>query len=102
MGTTAFNMSGSLDNYRLGLQAKMARMFEREMNRIINEYQDKLREALVDVATGYTCEIVSTVEDYDDTRRVIVEVKWPNDETKDSTDEVGYTLQEGQSRLDQT
>jgi hypothetical protein len=44
-----------------------------------------MREALVDVATGYTCEIVSYMEDYSKEQRIIVEVNWPNEEKNTET-----------------
>jgi len=75
-------MSESLDNYTQLIQTKMNSMFDRQMNRIINDYQDKLREALVDIASGYACELITRVEDYDHKQSITVELRWPNDEAK--------------------
>jgi hypothetical protein len=77
--SSKFNITDSLGNYTRVIQQKMAVMFERQMNRIINEYQDKMREALVEIATGYTCDIAAHMDDYANEQKITVEVKWPND-----------------------
>jgi hypothetical protein len=76
----------------------MARVFEREMNNIIYEYQQKMQTILVKTATEYSMDIVERVDDFARSKKIIVEVKWPDAETKHSDDEVESPLQEGEVR----
>jgi hypothetical protein len=86
MAFASFNATDAMARYKNILQRKMAKMFEREMNRIIYDYQERLRSVLVDIATGYTCEVVAEDDVMNQQTRLIVEVRWPDDkETSDET-----------------
>jgi len=89
MVSSKFNVSAALKNYEDLIVRKMTMEFERQMNRIINEYQDKLRETLVDIATGYAVCLHDEIDDYGNERKLTVEVKWPNETTEDSDEGVG-------------
>ena len=90
MATTAtFDITSSVDKYKAMMLRKMARMFEREMNRVINEYQEKLRDKLVDIATGYACEVVAEHDDFRQQTKFVVEVRWPDGEGEATDPEAG-------------
>jgi phage portal protein BeeE len=85
-------------NFERIIVRKMEMQFERQMNRLINKYEQELRDQLVDVASGYTIQLVDEIDDYQSERRIRVEIKWPDDKTEDGDDEVESTLQEGEER----
>jgi hypothetical protein len=85
-----FDASHHADYMETVLLKQMQAEFELMKVEIIKEYQNKLKAALVQVATKFAIHIHQHMDDYNRKNEIQLKVVWPDEktETEDSSEEV--------------
>lgn len=81
MSSSKCSISDPLRAFKQVLLHKMQRAFLEQRDSLIKEYQDKLKFALVGIAAEYAIQLNESMDDYNMTQRLEVEVIWPNETT---------------------